>query len=145
VLDPQVQDILQGCLDGKRSAQKALYDRFAGRMMAVCRRYIPSVPEAEDVYQEAWVKLFQNLHRFKIGEYSFDAWIQRIFINESINYYHKNRRHNYWQEDITDFNTDFAEAPEILGKMSASEIEVLIKQLHQGRIQTAHSFSAAPV
>jgi RNA polymerase sigma factor (sigma-70 family) len=41
--------------------------------------------DAEDVLQEGFVKVFNNLHRFK-GEGSFEGWIRRIFVNTAIEY-----------------------------------------------------------
>ncbi len=39
--------------------------------------------DAEDTLQDGFVKLFNNLHRFR-GEGSFDGWVRRIFVNTAI-------------------------------------------------------------
>jgi RNA polymerase sigma-70 factor (ECF subfamily) len=52
-------------------------------MFAVCLRYAKNQMDAEDILQEGFVKLFNNLHRFR-GEGSFDGWVRRIFVNTAI-------------------------------------------------------------
>jgi RNA polymerase sigma-70 factor (ECF subfamily) len=39
--------------------------------------------DAEDILQEGFVKVFNNLHKFR-GDGSFDGWVRRIFVNTSI-------------------------------------------------------------
>ena len=56
---------------------------FASKMFAICLRYTKNQMDAEDILQEAFVKLFNNLHRFR-GEGSFDGWVRRIFVNTAI-------------------------------------------------------------
>lgn len=46
--------------------------------------------DAEDVLQEGFVKVFNNLHKFK-GEGSFEGWMRRIFVNTAIEYLRSKR------------------------------------------------------
>lgn len=75
--------LIENCISGNRKSQKDLYDLFAGKMFAVCLRYARNQMDAEDILQEGFVKLFNNLHRFR-GEGSFDGWVRRIFVNTAI-------------------------------------------------------------
>jgi RNA polymerase sigma factor (sigma-70 family) len=83
-------EIIQGCLENKASAQEKLYALYSCRMMAICLRYTRSRFEAEDVFHEAFVKVFKNIHTWQGG--SFEGWMRRIFVNTSINHYHQNRK-----------------------------------------------------
>ena len=78
------QEIIKGCSRNDRKAQKALYDRYAPRLMAVCRRYTRSQPEAEDVLQESFVKIFRSIENFR-GESRLDYWMKRIVVNTALN------------------------------------------------------------
>ncbi|MCX6272502.1 MAG: sigma-70 family RNA polymerase sigma factor [Bacteroidetes bacterium] len=81
------EKLLRGCLEGKRQAQNQLYRRYAPTMLGVCLRYSRSREEAEDVMQEGFIKVFQNIGHYK-GTGSFEGWIRRIMVNTSINQYH---------------------------------------------------------
>ena len=79
-------DLIEGCIAGKREKQRLLYEKYSKRMMAVCLRYTRTTFEAEDVMQEAWVKVFTNLKNFK-RDCPLEAWIRRIMVNTSLNHY----------------------------------------------------------
>jgi len=100
--------IIEGCVAGKRSAQSALYRKFSSVMLAVCLRYAQNRDEAEDILQEAFLKIFQNISSYR-KEGSFEGWMKRIMINHALNYYRKNRKMPFL-EDIDHVNeTEIAE------------------------------------
>jgi RNA polymerase sigma-70 factor (ECF subfamily) len=75
--------LIENCINGNRKSQKELYDLFAGKMFYICLRYAKNQMDAEDILQDAFVKLFNNLHKFR-GEGSFEGWVRRIFVNTAI-------------------------------------------------------------
>jgi len=75
--------LIESCISGDRKSQKQLYDLYAPKMFAICLRYAKNQMDAEDVLQDGFVKLYNNLHRFR-GEGSFDGWVRRIFVNTAI-------------------------------------------------------------
>lgn len=85
------QTLIQQCIEGNAKAQKALFDKFAPKMMAVCMRYVSSRMEADDVMQEGFIKLFANLPNFRF-EGSFEGWLRRIFVNSALDYIKRNKR-----------------------------------------------------
>jgi len=88
VIDEQ---IVKDCIAGKRQAQKMLFDTFAPLMFGVCMRYCRDRDEAEDILQEAFIKVFQNIHTFR-GEGSLAGWIKRVIVNHAINYVNKKNK-----------------------------------------------------
>lgn len=77
------QALVKACLKGDSSAQKQLYNMYAAQMMGICYRYTKSVPDAEDVLQEGFIKVFQHLYQYKsTGEPG--AWIRRIMVNTAL-------------------------------------------------------------
>ncbi|WP_240671069.1 RNA polymerase sigma factor [Lacibacter luteus] len=76
-------DLIQGCIQGDRRMQKALYDKYAGKMYAVCLRYMSNADDAQDILQDGFIKVYKNLERFR-GEGSFEGWVRRIFVNTAI-------------------------------------------------------------
>lgn len=80
--------IIENCIGGDRKSQKDLYNIYSPKMFAVCLRYAKNQMDAEDILQEGFVKLFNNLHRFR-GEGSFEGWVRRIFVNTAIEHIRK--------------------------------------------------------
>ncbi len=79
------KELVRGCAKGERTAQRTLYDRYCRRLMAVCLRYAKSVPEAEDVLQEGFMKIFNGIKSFRF-ESKLDTWMTRIIINTALNH-----------------------------------------------------------
>lgn len=51
----------------ERWAQEQLYQQYYGKMMGICLRYAGSRDEALDLLHEGFIKVFQNIARFKPG------------------------------------------------------------------------------
>ncbi|MFD2787696.1 RNA polymerase sigma factor [Hymenobacter rubripertinctus] len=82
-------ELIDGCLAGSRLMQKYLYERFAGRMMAVCLRYAQTTFEAEDVLQEGFLTVFKNLGSFR-RECPLEFWVRRIMVNAALRQHRRN-------------------------------------------------------
>ena len=91
-------DMIEGCKKGDRQAQKLLYDRFSGKMYALCCRYVKDKMEAEDVFVTAFTKILDRIDQYK-SEGSFEGWIRRVIVNESLSYLRRNKS-MYIETDI---------------------------------------------
>ncbi len=83
-------ELIAGCRRGNGTAQKAVYEMFAGRIYSLCRRYLPDAMDAEDVLVSTFVKVFDRIAQYR-NEGSFEGWIRRIAVNESLTWLRKNK------------------------------------------------------
>lgn len=86
-----VENLIQGCIDGDRKCQQKLYETYYGKMMVVCLRYATDHDEALDIFQEAFIKVFNNLVRYG-SKGSFEGWVRRIMVNTAIDHIRKNKK-----------------------------------------------------
>ncbi len=94
-------DIAKDCLKFKRSAQKELYDRYIKKMNVVCRRYISDKDEIKDVLQEGFIKVFENIEKYR-GEGPLEAWIRRIIVNTVLSHIRKGKSDIFVRQDKTE-------------------------------------------
>jgi RNA polymerase sigma-70 factor, ECF subfamily len=92
--------IIVGCLEGKRKAFSLLFQNYAPVMLGVCMRYCKNRIDAEDVMQDGFIKVFGQIHKFR-REGSFEGWIKRIMINAAIDNYQSNLKHAF-HEDVSE-------------------------------------------
>ncbi len=85
IAQPHIDPLLDRCRHDDRQAQFDIYRRYAKAMYHTAYQITRDRMEAEDVLQEAFVRAFRNLPRFK-GESTFGAWLKRIVINTAINH-----------------------------------------------------------
>lgn len=97
-------ELIEGCRRKNAQAQKSLYDRYAGKLFALCCRYIKEKMEAEDVFIIAFTKILDRMDQFK-GEGSFEGWMKRIVVNESLSYLRRNKN-MYLEMDIEAANRE---------------------------------------
>lgn len=90
ILQVSEDELIQGCLKRERNSQKQLYDTFSSKMYGICYRYVKDPMLAEDVLVTAFTKIFEKIDQFK-GDGSFEGWIRRIMVNESLTCLRRNR------------------------------------------------------
>ena len=86
------KELIEQCKRENRKAQQLLYDRYAPKMFGVCKRYLRTREDAEDILIEGFYKVFCHLKNFK-GKGSFEGWIRRIMVNECLMQLRK--KHNF--------------------------------------------------
>ena len=84
------EDLVNGCKQQNKAAQMALYKKYAGKMNAVCYRYVNSYDDAKDITQEGFIKVFSSIKNYR-GEGSLEGWIKRIMTNASLDYLKKKK------------------------------------------------------
>ncbi|MEM7105314.1 MAG: sigma-70 family RNA polymerase sigma factor [Bacteroidota bacterium] len=125
-LQNEEQILITACLNRERWAQKKLYETHYGKMMGVCLRYATNPEDARDILHEGFIKVFKNLNKYKPGT-SLSAWIRRIMVNTSIDYYRKAVKRR--TEDIDQAQHIRTYAPDAISQVSEKEILQAVQQL----------------
>jgi RNA polymerase sigma factor (sigma-70 family) len=125
-----ISELIKQAKKGSAAAQKCLFDLLVDKMMLVCRRYLKSYEDAEEVVLDGFFKFFKNLPSFHYqGEGSVCAWLKKIMINECLMFLRS--RHSFiiateqGAEEISLHD-------DTLNNISASEILKVIMELPIG-------------
>ena len=84
-----------------RRAQKALYDLFSAKMLAIANSYTNNIHDAEDILLTAFLKCFSKINDCKEWK-SFPFWLRKIVVNDSITFIRKNRNILYADIEIAE-------------------------------------------
>ncbi len=76
-------DLIAACQRGEPRAQRQLYERLAGPMLTVCRRYLRRREDAEEALLLGFAQMFRALPTYR-GEGSFEGWVRRIMVNQAL-------------------------------------------------------------
>ncbi|MDG2091372.1 MAG: RNA polymerase sigma factor RpoE [Gammaproteobacteria bacterium] len=125
------QQLVDQVFKGNKNAFDLLVLRYQHRIMALISRFIRDQSEVEDVCQEAFIKAYRALPKFR-GDSAFYTWLYRIAINTAKNHMvTKGRRPPGTDVDLGD--ADLAELPSELvdngspeDKLSSNELHLLI-------------------
>jgi len=97
---------------GNRAAFEELVHRYDRDVLRLALNLMKRPEDARDVYQEAFLKVYRNLHRFRF-ECSFYTWLYRIVTNVCLDNLRRRQarpedqspepNHGHYDDGITDF------------------------------------------
>lgn len=120
--------LIKKAIKNNREAQQVLFDCYAPKMLSVCRYYIKDTFQAEEVMLTGFFKVFSNLNKFK-NEGSFEGWIRRIMIRESISFLRTQKKIEFPTDNFENQN-DYGN--NIKSNIEVAEIQQLIDELPDG-------------
>jgi RNA polymerase sigma-70 factor (ECF subfamily) len=109
--------------------QRLLFEQYAGKMMTVCLRYANDTMEAEDMLQDAFIRIFKYITQFKF-EGSFEGWLRRIVVNVALKHLQKKKIH--FAEINEDRNDGHGISPYVYQHLGEDELLKLINGLPEG-------------
>jgi RNA polymerase sigma-70 factor (ECF subfamily) len=90
---------------GKEDAYVQVVHDCGNRLLKTCCLMLGSREEAEDVVQETFIKVFENIGQFK-GNSSLYTWIYTIALNLSRDRLKRKRNVLSFQDDLDEWNED---------------------------------------
>jgi RNA polymerase sigma factor (sigma-70 family) len=120
-------ELIAGCLKGRSKAQEQLYESFSRRMLVVCMRYSKARQDAEDILQEAFIKVFKNLHTFR-RDCPLEAWIKRIVVFTALKH-NRSKWHQQPAEDVYQLAEDLDPVENPLSQYHFQELLGMIQKL----------------
>jgi RNA polymerase sigma-70 factor, ECF subfamily len=128
-IDPLEQRAIAAVKGGDAGAYDYLVSKYMKRVVSIAWGIVRNAHDAEDLAQEAFVKAFQTIDRFKPGE-PFGPWIYRIVTNLSLDVVkHRQRfRHEEINESLPATRGDRADLPAVVNEL-ARRIDDAIESL----------------
>lgn len=123
------RDLVVQCQHCDRTAQQALYKRYAPDLLSVCFRYAKDREEAEDILQEGFVKIFQKIGKYEF-QGSFEGWMRRIVVNTAIDHIRRNKKRQL-ETDIEEAREVFV-SEEAVGQLELEYLYQIIQDLPPG-------------
>jgi len=88
--DPAEAEVIRRAARGEEQAFEALVKSHQARAFRVARHLVPSDDDAQDIVQEAFLRVFRSLERFDY-QYNFSTWLNRIVTNLAIDHLRRRR------------------------------------------------------
>ncbi len=125
------KQLVKNSLKEDELAFEELYKQFAPGMFGVCLRYARNRMDAEDILQDGFIKVFNNLKSFhNLG--SIEGWLRRIIINTAINYYKKPDTHYHNDVDTDTMEDNEVYNEDIISDITTKELLSFIQDLPEG-------------
>lgn len=108
-------------------AQRYFYEKYSGKFLGICCRYINDRMEAEDVMVESMMKIFEKVNQFNFSG-SFEGWSKRIVVNEALMFLRKRKSMN------VEYDDQYFDEPEIqeAGNLETEDLLGIVNSLPEG-------------
>lgn len=120
--------LIQRAIKNNREAQHVLFELHAPKMLSVCRYYIRNMQHAEEAMLNGFFKVFSNLKNYR-SEGSFEGWIRKIMVRESISFLRQQKNIEFSLEDV---NLKKEQSSAIETNFEVADIQQLIDALPEG-------------
>ena len=84
--------LISRILDGQTSLLRQLASRYAGQVLRMVARLIPSPEEAKEATQDTLMEAFQSLDRYDARQASFRTWLMRIAYHTALKHYRQKHK-----------------------------------------------------
>jgi RNA polymerase sigma-70 factor (ECF subfamily) len=123
-------NLVKACQKQDPSAQTAFYERYKGRLTGVCQRYAKTKMEAEDIFQEAFIKIFNNIQDLKEPD-AVDSWVKTTVVRTAINYYHRTTKQQELNGslDNMEIQLDSGDYGRMIDHMNVEDLLAIINEL----------------
>lgn len=115
---------------GNILAFERLVKRYDRQVMQMAYNMLNNVHDAEDVYQEIFVRVFKNLHRFQFRS-AFSTWLYRVVVNTCINHQKMRRKRQHYSLNNTHEESRESWHATLKGEEISPEDSVLNQELSQ--------------
>jgi len=121
-------ELIKACKKQDPLAQKRLYELYAPKMLAVCRRYMGSQAAAEDVFHDGFVKVLTKIDSFK-GNSSIFTWMRTIMVHTALNALRASVVSKKCAEDNMEILNDTQSDDDVYAGFTVSELLKAIESL----------------
>lgn len=118
-------ELINGCLQSNRFAQKKLYDKYKDAMYTLAYRILRNENDACDALQEGFIEVFKNLDTFE-GKSTLGAWIKTIIIRKTLRNIRKEDRYETFDDNFKDMRFEWDE------NLTGHELDKAINKLSPG-------------
>ncbi|MCQ2196632.1 MAG: sigma-70 family RNA polymerase sigma factor [Bacteroidaceae bacterium] len=91
--------LVEGLRKQSPKTQRHVLERYGGFVFSQVARLVPGNEDAEEVYQDVFVKVFSNIENFDASKSSFQTWLYRIAYNTSVSFLRQKRQPMIYFED----------------------------------------------
>jgi RNA polymerase sigma-70 factor, ECF subfamily len=104
------RNLIRRAQRGDRAAFDALVRRYDQEVLRMALRIVPSYEEAQDLYQEAFLKVYRSIGRFRL-ESKFSTWLYRVVMNVCLDHLRRQKSRSEMQMPETqDGESDYMQS-----------------------------------
>ena len=118
-------NLIRGLRKQSPQAQQTTLDCYGRDVFALVARLVPGMEDAEEVYQDVFIKVFHHIKRYDETKSTLKTWISRIAYNEAISFLRKKQVPMIYFEDFDGEALSDSEVDETFGHANAETVQLI--------------------
>ena len=102
-MTPTDLELVRASQKGNMDAFEQLVHRYDATVLSIAARFGNSRDDAKDIYQEVFLRVYRNLHRFEFRS-EFSTWLYRITTNVCLTFRSQKKKMQLQSVDFSDEN-----------------------------------------
>jgi RNA polymerase sigma-70 factor (ECF subfamily) len=119
-----LESIINGCIINDRKSQNKLYELYSGIAYRLVSKYYKDKSTIDDVVQTAFIKIYNNLHKYKFDG-SFGGWVKKLVKNHTIDNIRKKQINIEYCDNLSLLN-DYSEPLDLENIKEAMISDILV-------------------
>jgi len=120
--------LVAAAADGDAAAFRSLVDRHLSSALGVARRMLRDDAEAEDVAQEALLRLWRSAEGLEVGAYGLRPWLRRVVSNLCVDRMRSTRRLSV-VEEVPERSEPASQQAEMEAQDVSARVDAALKEL----------------
>jgi len=124
------EQIIAGCQKRQPASQRALVDNYSEMLYSICLRYTGDSALAQDVLQDAFIRIFKFFNKYDPAKGAISTWMRRVTVNVALKTIQKNRL------DIISIDKQSSEiqttSPDAMDNLSHQDLMKIVMSLPEG-------------
>ncbi len=125
------EQVLVDFTKGKKYAFDVIYSSYAAGMYSICLRYTRCEDDAQDVLQEAFIKVYKNQSQYQLSS-PIGAWIKSITINTALTYIQKMYKYQLHEDEKVFDELVWEEEPTVDVEELRAKLMQILNKLPEG-------------
>ncbi|MDR1859322.1 MAG: sigma-70 family RNA polymerase sigma factor [Bacteroidales bacterium] len=118
--------MISSCILGSMEAWALLYKLYAPMLFGICLRYCRTLVEAEDAFQEGFIRIYEKIGTFR-GAGSFEGWMRRLMLNLVLTRNKRMRR--FCDTDLNNLDLEDADDVDFMPDFDIADLMKLVDEL----------------
>jgi RNA polymerase sigma factor (sigma-70 family) len=122
--------LVRACQEQEPKAQTLFFERYKSRMTGICLRYARTRAEADDIFQEAFIRIFSHIDQLRNPE-AADGWVKMLVIRTALNYYHRTTKLQDRHDDIhaAEHQVESDDYARMIDQLNVDDLLAIINEL----------------
>lgn len=123
-----IEELIKGCRQNERKAQRQLYEQYFNLFYSIVKRYEKDHEHIQTIVNNAFMSIFKSIEQYS-GVGNFEGWMKKILINKALDHLKQNKGLYVVDKEVEKIGETVMVENEVLSHYNMAELFEMIQEL----------------